>query len=59
MNVDPILLEQLPTPLTRVILRFQEEVDAKQYFRGVHRLIDAVEVLCKLYTVAGSFARDD
>ena len=46
-------LEALPTPLVRSIHAWQDEDANQRPFRAVHRLIDAVEVLCKLYTVAG------
>ena len=52
MAMSTLDLSQLPTPLARAIRALNEEDDA-QPFRGVHRLIDTVEVFCKLYTVAG------
>ncbi len=46
-------LDQLPTPLVRAIEAWQSENATDRPFKAVHRLIDAIEVLCKLYTVAG------
>ncbi len=41
--------EEVPTPLALAIEEFERET---QPFRKVHRLIDAIEVLLKLHTVA-------
>lgn len=46
-------LETLPMPLVRAIRQFDVDYDKKMYFRSIHRLIDIIEVYCKLYTVAG------
>lgn len=51
-KVDPNILDQLPTPLVQTLEAFEKENHEQQAFRSVHRLIDAIEVLCKLYTVA-------
>ena len=48
-----VALEALPTPLVRAVQAWRSEDTATRPFRAVHRLIDALEVLCKLYTVAG------
>ena len=50
---DPIPGDTLPTPLVRAVAVFEADADGDRPFRAVHRLIDAIEVLCKLYTVAG------
>jgi hypothetical protein len=47
---QPVALEELPTPLVRAVLEWRNE---KEPFRRVNRLIDTIEVLCKLHTVAG------
>lgn len=44
-------LSDLPTPLYRVLHLWKTE-DPQQIFRSVHRLIDCIEVFCKIYTVA-------
>ena len=51
-QVDPTILAQLPMPLVQTLEQFEKENHEKDAFRSVHRLIDAIEVLCKLYTVA-------
>jgi len=43
--------QTLPTPLSDAYLVFINESDS-QPFRKVHRLIDLIEVFCKLYTTA-------
>ena len=45
-----VSLNTLPTPLVRARNQWK---DADDPFRRVNRLIDCVEVLCKLYSVAG------
>lgn len=50
---DPTPRDTLPTPLVRAMAVFEADAAADRPFRAVHRLIDAIEVLCKLYTVAG------
>jgi len=52
MNLKRLELTQLPTPLAHALQCLMEE-DQAQPFRQVHRLIDTIEVFCKLYTVAG------
>ena len=51
-QVDQNILAQLPMPLVQTLEEFENENHEKDAFRSVHRLIDAIEVLCKLYTVA-------
>ena len=51
-QVDQNILAQLPMPLVQTLEAFEKENHEKDAFRSVHRLIDAIEVLCKLYTVA-------
>ncbi len=51
--LDPVPLDALPTPLVRAVQAWRDEDASLRPFRAVHRLIDAIEVLCKLYTVAG------
>ena len=51
-QVDQNILAQLPMPLVQTLAAFEKENHEQQAFRSVHRLIDAIEVLCKLYTVA-------
>ena len=46
-------LDTLPTPLVRAVEAWRGEDWQNRPFRAVHRLIDAIEVLCKIYTVAG------
>ena len=48
-----IPLDQLPTALVRAIEAWHGENAQDRPFKAVHRLIDAIEVLCKFYTVAG------
>ena len=48
-----VSLEDLPTPLFRAVQAWRTEDAKTRPFRAVHRLIDAIEVFCKLYTVAG------
>jgi len=45
------LVDTLPTPLSDVYAAFKAESDG-QPFRKVHRLIDLIEVCCKMYTAA-------
>ena len=47
---EAVSLDTLPTPLVRAVAEWESE-DVS--FRKVNRLIDCVEVLCKLYSVAG------
>jgi hypothetical protein len=51
-QLDSTILSFLPMPLVQTLEAFEKENHEKQAFRSVHRLIDAIEVLCKLYTVA-------
>ena len=51
-QLDSNILAYLPMPLVQTLEAFEKENHEKQAFRSVHRLIDAIEVLCKLYTVA-------
>lgn len=53
-KLDQNILSQLPTPLVDAYQAFEQE-DANQPFRKIHRLIDLIEVFCKIYTV-GSMA---
>lgn len=50
---NAVTLDALPTPLVRAVLAWQNEDAKLRPFKAVHRLIDAIEVFCKLYTVAG------
>lgn len=52
--LDDNLVKRLPGPLSDAYVAFKNESD-EQPFRKVHRLIDLIEVFCKLYTV-GSVA---
>ena len=52
MRDDQLPIEALPTPLYQMIATWRSEDPEARPFRAVHRLIDAIEVLCKLYTVA-------
>ncbi len=45
-----VSLDTLPTPLVRAVDEWESADDS---FRKVNRLIDCIEVLCKLYSVAG------
>lgn len=56
MNLD---LRDLPTPLARMLDTLSREDVARQPFRAVHRLVDAIEVFTKLHTVAGVSAFAD
>ena len=49
-NAGAVVLNDLPTPLVRAVGEWEKTEDP---FRRVHRLIDCVEVLCKLHSVAG------
>ena len=49
-DAGAIALNDLPTPLVRAVAEWEKAEDP---FRQVHRLIDCVEVLCKLHSVAG------
>lgn len=49
--LPPEIESKLPTPLWDAYQAFISEDDA-QPFRKVHRLIDLIEVFCKLYTAA-------
>lgn len=52
-------LDLLPTPLARMLDVAAREDAARQPFRAVHRLVDAIEVFAKLHTVAGVCAFAD
>ena len=43
-----LAIEDMPFPLLRAYIRFDEEV---QDFKKLHRLLDAIEVLVKVHTV--------
>ncbi len=51
MNNGAKEFNNFPRPLIDAINAFKSEPD-NQYFRRVHRLIDLIEVFCKLYTVS-------
>ena len=51
-TLNETLLNKLPTPFVQTLEVFFKEDHEQQAFRSVHRLIDAIEVFCKLYTVA-------
>jgi len=51
MNLNELDLSSLPSPLSHALQSLVNE-DPQQPFRQVHRLIDVIEVFCKLYTVA-------
>jgi hypothetical protein len=47
------VLATLPTPIVQAFEALKKECDTKQaYLRQVYRLIDLIESLCKIYTVA-------
>ena len=52
-EAEEVQLEDLPTPLVQAVQAWRDEDADVRPFNAVHRLIDAVEVFCKLYTVAG------
>jgi hypothetical protein len=52
LTLSPEQLGQFPTHLALSLQVLLREYDEKDSFRTAHRLIDAVEVLCKTYTVA-------